>query len=473
MDLSISNVIDISVSQNPTGLGQYNTSNIALFTQEAYANTFGVLGFKIYLEPKEVGDDFGTDSETYKMALAIFSQTPNILAGDGYLVVIPFIVEVQHVAFSGTPASGSFELVYNAVPSAAINWDDTAAQIQTKLQAVTGLSEVTVTGSMATTLNINFLGVYGDQPLLTVAANSLMTSAPAAITPTVTQVTAGETYAAAITRTQGLVQYFGLMATDIFSQVDMLAAAAVVETLNKIAFYVSRNAADVAPGGMLDLLTTGNFHKNRGLYYGGATDLDALLMMAAYGGRALSTDFSGSNTTQTMHLKDLIGQQPDPSMNQTLLLQCVAAGADTYVSILGVAKVFCSGENHFFDQVYNLGWFVGALQIAGFNFLAEASTKIPQTEVGMDGLKGAYRSICEQGVTNQYGAPGRWTSPTFFGSQSDLLENVAQRGYYIFSVPVSQQSPADRAARKAPLVQIAFKEAGAIHESNVIVNINA
>jgi hypothetical protein len=172
-------------------------------------------------------------------------------------------------------------------------------------------------------------------------------------------------------------------------------------------------------------------------------------------------------------LKDLIGVQPDPSMTQTLLNKCIAAGADTYVSLQGVPKVFCSGENSFFDQVYNLQWFVGALQVAGFNFLAQSATKVPQTENGMDGLKAAYRNVCEQAVTNQYSAPGEWNSSTTFGNQSDFLENIQQRGYYIYSQPVAQQSQTAREARQAPLVQIALKEAGAIHSSNVIVFVNA
>src|SRR5690606_2514858 len=122
----------------------------------------------------------------------------------------------------------------------------------------------------------------------------------------------------------------------------------------------------------------------------------------------------------------------------------VAAGADTYVSFQGSPSVNCAGSNRFFDQVYNLGWFIGALEIAGFNYLKQSSTKIPQTENGVDGLKGAYRAVCEQAVTNGYCAPGTWTSPTTFGNQANLLENVEQRGYYIYSQPISQQSQADR-----------------------------
>jgi len=135
--------------------------------------------------------------------------------------------------------------------------------------------------------------------------------------------------------------------------------------------------------------------------------------------------------------------------------------------------VFCSGKNSFFDQVYNLQWLVGALQVAGFNYLAQSSSKIPQTESGIDGLKGAYRKVCEQAVTNQYCAPGEWNSSTTFGIQSDFLQNITQRGYYIYSQPVALQSQAAREARQAPIVQLALKEAGAVHSSSVLVYINA
>lgn len=476
MDLELTNVINISVSQSPQGLGAYNTSNLAIFTDEVPANSFGVLGYAIYLSASQVGIDFGTSSKTYAMALSVFSQQPNILAGNGSLVIIPMNVAVQAVALSGVPASGTFKFTYGALSTAVINWNDTAAMIQTKLRALAPLAAVTVTGSLSSqSLVVTFGGVYGVQALLTITANTVATVAPVAVVFTVTTTTPGETWAVAIARTQDLVQFFGLMVNQTLSEItsaDMLAAAAVIQTLNKIGFVVSHTEADIAPGGALDLLRTGSFSQMRGLYYGDASFLNDIVMMAAYAGRALSTNFSGSNTTQTMHLKDLIGVQPDPSMTQTILNEAQAAGADVYVSLQGVAKVFCSGKNFFFDQVYNLQWLVGALQIAGFNYLAQSSTKVPQTEAGMDGLKGAYRAVCEQSVSNQYSAPGQWNSSTTFGNQSDFLQNISQRGYYIYSTPIAKQLQVDRVARKAPLVQLALKEAGAIQSSTVIINVN-
>ncbi len=196
-------------------------------------------------------------------------------------------------------------------------------------------------------------------------------------------------------------------------------------------------------------------------------------MMAAYAGRALSTNFSGSNTTQTMQLKTLTTILADSGLTQTLYTAAQVAGVDVYASFEGVPKVACSGANRFFDQAYNLGWIVGALQVAGFNALATSSNKVPQTEGGVATLKTAYRRVLEQGLSNAYIAPGTWTSSDTVGNQEDFLRNILERGYYIYSSPVALQPVSDREDRKAPLIQIALKEAGAIQSSSVLVNINA
>lgn len=277
----------------------------------------------------------------------------------------------------------------------------------------------------------------------------------------------------AIARMVGQAQFFGAMSTQIESEADTLDAAALLQTMNKIGFFVQHDPKEVEPGGILDLLRSGGFDKSRGLFYGADNEMDALVMMASYAGRALSTNFSGTNTASTMHLKDLRGVQPDPLMTETLFDKCEAAGADVYASFKGVPKVYSTQANKYFDQVYNLAWFVGAIEVAGFNHLAQVATKIPQTEEGMAGLKGAYRRICEQAVTNGYSAPGSWNSPVTFGNQEDFLANIEQRGYYIYSAPLSAQALVDREARKAPVAQIAIKEAGAFHSSDVIIYINA
>ncbi len=472
-NLSINNVINVSVSQVGAGIGQYNTSNIALFSHEAYETSFGTDGYKIYLAPSDVETDFGSASVTYKQALAIFSQQPNILAGGGYLVVIPMAQETQAIAFDATPDSGDFVFTYDGDDSAVIDFDATAAEVQTIIRAIPGLENVLVTGAVdsATGLTINFEGVEGDIALATVTSNNLLDGVTPVVA-TVTETEGGETLGEAISRTGGLIEYFGIISTYVQEEAELLAAAAVVQAESKIAFFVQTDATTIDVGGTLDLLRQGAFSHSRGLFYGSLTEADALNFMAAYAGRGLSTNFTGTLTTQTMHLKTLATVIADSSMDQTKLTKAQAAGVDVYVSIQGVAKTFTSGLNQFFDNVYNLLWFVGALKVASFNVLAQSSTKIAQTEDGIGSIKSSLRNVCETGIGNNYIAPGTWTSPTTFGVQADFFDNITQRGYYIYSLPVGLQSPADREDRKAPLIQIAVKQAGAVHSASIIVNIN-
>lgn len=377
--LDITNVVTISLSAAQTGLGEYNVNNLAIFTSEeseSGESGIGDLGYKIYKAPKEVGLDYGTTSTTYKMALSVFSQTPNILNGNGYLVVIPF------------------------------------------------------------------------------SSNA-------------------ETLSDAILRTESLVQYFGILSTKDYNALEISNAAATVQTLNKMLFVVSNSASDIAADGSFHSIAEAGYDKTRCLAYLSTSTLDAKVMAAAYAGRALSTAFEGSNTTSTMHLKDLVGVTADPTMTQTQLNLCQDCGADAYVNIAGIAKTFCSGRNKFFDQVYNRCWFLGALEVAGFNALAKVSTKVAQTEPGMTILKGAYRLVCDRAVRNGYVAPGAWNSADRFGDVEAMMRNIEEVGYYIYSLPVNQQAQTEREARKAPLIQIAIKEAGAIHSSNVLVYINA
>jgi len=488
--LALTNIINISIATPQPGIGAYNTSNLAILTRDTVnLATFGTAGYKIYTSPAQVGVDFATSSNTYAMANAVFSQQPNILLGGGYLVIIPFLSTAQvgqqlvtvPLSTGGLPAaSGTFILSYNSSSSTAIAYNASAATIQTDIRVCTGLSSATVTGvtyqsnGAIASFYVNFVGVSGADALFTLGTNSLADTNSVAITPTVAITIIGsssETLDQAILRSSSLVQYFGVMAAEVCTQAVLLLAAAVIQTLNKLLFDVTYTASDVSAGGRCVAIQQANFTQTRCLFYDDVL-ADSLTFMAAYAGLGLSTVFTGSNTTQTMHLKTLSGISPDPNITQTLLTNAIAAGADTYPSLQGVSKVFCSGANDFFDNQYNLQWFAGALQVAGFNYLATTNTKIPQTEQGMDGLKGAYRAVCEQAVANQFLAPGAWNSATTFGNVNSLVKNVAQRGYYIYSQPISLQSQANRVARSAPLIQMAIKYAGAIQSTSVIVYVN-
>lgn len=88
----------------------------------------------------------------------------------------------QKITLSGIPASGTFVLNYDGDQTAAINWNDSASTIQTKIRAIDGLEAVTVTGSLASkSLTIKFVDVPPPAKILAIFSTSLQTSAPAFI----------------------------------------------------------------------------------------------------------------------------------------------------------------------------------------------------------------------------------------------------------------------------------------------------
>lgn len=371
--LSIVNVVNISVSTPPAGLQDYRINSLALFTKEVpLAPLPGP--FAIYLDPQSVATDFGTGSETYAQAVAIFSQSPNILDGNGQLIVVP----------------------------------------------------------MGSSDNLTAM-------LATISAQIFF----------------------------GAAIYGGYAPNDA----EILAAANAYQAAKKMLFASQFLTASMDGGGVFNNIQAAGLTYTRMLLYTvGATQ--ARLMAAAYAGRALCVDFNGSQTMLTMHLKELIGITPDPGITQTILETCKTIGADVYVYIGPLPKVFSTGGNTFYDQIYGTLWLTFALQVSVFNAIATTFTKIPQTEAGMSILRNAVTAILQQSVVNGFAAPGAWNSPTLFGNPDDLRNNVLLYGWYLYSQPVNAQSQTQRVARIAPVIQAALKLAGAVQQANVIVFLN-
>jgi hypothetical protein len=378
-NLSINNFVRVSVSTPPPGLAEYQVNNLALFTKESPINTdITATNPGIYLSPSDVAADWGSASEVYQQANAIFGQNPCILDGGGSLIIFPM---------------ASDALLQDAITAA-------------------------------------------------IPVTSFFGAIPAGYDP---------------------------------SDDEYIAAAAVCEPA-RIKLFASTyltSALDDTTGLFAILSGSDVPHTRMLLYVVGASLLNARLMAAAYAGRAMSVDFAGDATTSTMQLKDLVGVLRDTGITQTILDRCNVLGVDTYGAYASLGAVQSTGAAEFWDYVYGLDWLVFALQVAGFNALRTTGTKIPQTEAGMATLRAAYIAVLKQAVNNGLVAPGTWTSAEKFGNPDTMLKNIEAQGWYIYNIPIGQQLPADRAARKAPPIRIAVKMAGAIHTSEVIVSVSA
>jgi hypothetical protein len=371
--LSLSNIVNISVATAPAGLQDYKINNLLYITKEV--PVIAPAGdYAIYLDPTAVATDWGIASETYQAAVAVFSQSPNILDGGGAFIVAPMV------------------------------GGDTISIMLAKISA-----------------EIFFGGML----------------------------------------------YGGYAPLDA----EVLAGAAATQAAKKILFSSQDQLTAIGGGGVFTLIQAAAETYTRCLLYT-VSPLAARLMAAAYASRLMSVDFNGSQTTSTMHMKDLVGVTPDPGITQATLTTCQTVGADVYTYFGPLPKVFSAGGNTYADQVYGTLWLIFALQVAGFNAIATIPTKLPQTEAGMAILRNNYTAVLQQAVTNGFAAPGAWNSAQLFGNPTDLKANVLQRGFYVYSAPVNSQSQSARVARQAPLVQIALKLAGAIHSTSVVVYIN-
>lgn len=487
--LPVSNVINVTVNATPQGLSEKNVNSIALFTNEANSS---LNPYEICLSAKQVAEFYGTNSVTAQMANALFSQSPNIRTGNGQLVVIPLIASVSAVAGQlATPnisanlaaliavTSGDIRVTVNSVNydltnlnfTNCVTFADIAQVIQNRLVACT-VTNTTTTGLRFTSKKVGTTSTVALAAVPSGTGTALNGSGylngAAAVTTAGTN-SSGETIAAAIARTGDTVGYFGMLTNIMLEDTALTTLAAAVQGMDRVFHYASANVQDITGVGLT--IQQAAEDQTRFKVYT-ASILDAVLMNAAYVGRAHSVNFSGSLTSQTMWLKILATIDPDLGISQTFYNQAETSGVDLYVSYDGQPSVVSNGANNYFDQVYSRFALKFALETAGFNFLRQTSTKIPQTESGMNGLKNAYAQVLERFSTAGYIAPGAWNSSETFGDPVLFNQNILARGYYIFSLPIASQSSVERDERIAPLVQIAIKEAGAIHTSNVIVLVN-
>jgi hypothetical protein len=193
--------------------------------------------------------------------------------------------------------------------------------------------------------------------------------------------------------------------------------------------------------------------------------------VASIFGRMFTVDFTGDNTTITLKFKQepgIVAEELTTSRAGTLdTKHCnVFIAYDNDTSILQQGWM---ANGRFIDEVHGLDWLANAVQTDMYNLLYQSTTKVPQTEAGVGLLVTSVERTCGQAVTNGLLAPGTWTAQGF-GKLN--MGDYLPKGFYVYATPLSAQSQADREARKAPLIQVAAKMAGAVHSANVQININ-
>ena len=497
--IPITYVVSASAITPQAGLEPLKLSTILLLTDEQPVQTMAD-SYMITRTASAAAKAFGTNSEVAAQVNAIYSQQPNILANNGYVIIAPFN------SGSGEATAGTLttvDLSGNLEALQAVTSGDLTVVVDGTSQELSGidLSGATSLDDIATILGTAITGatvtVVDDALVFTSDTTGASSSVALAVTSgsssdlydaeyldgaEATAVagqdasTNTETLAEAIVRLSSEIYFEGIITTRTVLNEEYISAAATVEAMqNRILMVPMSEVADI--NDLAVSLSTYRYSRPV-LYLSGETAEDraenARLFAAAYLSRGFAVNYSGSNTTLTMNLKTLNGIVADTQISETILEQARSAGIDCYPSIEGLAKVqsFKHG-NMYFDQVTNLIWFVNTIQREVFNVLATTGTKVPQTEPGLEFIRNAIRAVCNQAVVNGYIAPGTWNSSDTFGDYEDFFRNIEEFGYYEYHQPVSEQSQSERELRQAPVWQIAAKESGAVHSANILIYVEA
>lgn len=281
-----------------------------------------------------------------------------------------------------------------------------------------------------------------------------------------------ETLIQAVNASLQFTNWYGLGVADSADllDVDVLAVAAAIESarVSRI-FAVTTDAAATLSTTSADDLASKLKAAGYARTFTQYSTSSKYAALSAFG-RAFTVNFNGSNTTITLKFK----QEPGVTYETLQINQAAAVDAkncNVYVYYENDTAILQQGvmaNGDFFDERHGLDWLQNYVQTNLYNVLYTSTTKVPQTDAGVTRLLANVEQSMDQGVTNGLIAPGVWNGgPIGQLASGDTLT----KGYYVYAQPISAQAQADREARKAPVIQVACKLAGAVHYADVQINV--
>ena len=465
-------------------------ANTVIFTeQKPFDDTF-----KTYTSSAGVENDFGTNSKTTKFAQDIFAQTNTIRSGGGLLYIVPMINTVN--ATSGSFTTEVLDAKFNDLKTVVdgeikFTIDGTAFEIKNlnltrietlqdivnllnnlkdsplanidlsivdnKLQAVSksfGTTSTVVIGAVDTLTGTDLSGATYFNTATGVATTGTNAS--------------GETLQEAITRFNNLANapYYGLFTTTLDMEVGKVieVAEANQSAKTRMFFYQTRNTVDLdlAQPTSLNAQIRDKKLFNTRIVIDSNTSINSNIHLGALSILG-SINWNGVNTHLDLFWKGLTNAVPS-NILKTVDLTSLGA-ISRYVGTGEFLDAKINGYSS--GNAFGLIWLLVTIEASIFNLLKTTTTKLPQTEGGVQQIKNVIISVLEQASTNGLIASGTWTGEVPYDDHK-FRNGILQNGYYIRSTPIAEQSQADREQGKAPLINFAFKYAGAIIAINVI-----
>lgn len=485
-EIALTNTINITLSGTPKGLGDFATNSILLATNETPLSSEPYIWA---VSAQDIINEYGSDSKTALMGQALFTPSFNLKTGKGQVLVVPYTAtDATHCTLETKAIAdvSAFKAVKDGKLTITIDGNEhklsglnfetvkTLADVVKILVAENLDIDIEATSENKIKFTSRRLGANDSTILMEATTDGAGTDLYGAnyldgATATKTNATnaTGTTLAELVAKAEDFGYFGGILTTQECENTLVKANATAIQAQDHIYYEVTKSLKNMAVLG--EQITQAGLSKTRLLAY---SEKNEKVAIATYATIASSTNYSGTDTCLTMNLKELTGVDPDKNLNQTYYNSAKTNGCDIYGSTCGLSAVYSFGANEYTDVVTGELWLKKALEVAGFNYLRKTNTKIAQIETSMTGLKNAYIQVLQQGVRNGLiGVGNRWNDSIPFGNGETFQDNIEKLGYYVYSIPIAEQSQTERENREAPLIQIAVKLSGAMHSSNVIVNI--
>jgi len=493
-DIPLSRVINVSITGAGRQLDRTNMNIVSIITSE-----LGVLSTanrtEVYTSLASVASDFGTNSNLYQFAKVLFAGSANPINRGGYLVAGFWRAVDENVGAT-----------YGNLLSAELSQ---AIAVQSLQNIQDGSFDITIDGGTAqniTALDFRTISDLGDivsilntaitDATVTLDNNQIVvTSDTTGATSAVTAITEGAsgTFVGdvlSLSGGSGAVVTDGVDATVLTAETkeDAIIAISEEEPIRGVVYVdkpTSSEAEELSSWGLAnDVIVydvfsdSDDFAKDvtnfvwsnkisAGYNYRTLFDKAGDRKLAsAYMSRLHTVNFNADNTAITMHLKELSGVTPS-KFSDSELNDAQTVGLDLYGTFGGLPKLYTSGANDFVDNVYNNIAVKRFVQIDLFNLLGSTTTKLAQTDKDMAKIVARVERTMDLFVSAGVIAPGRWNSPDDFGNPEVFRRSIEAKGYFVYANPMSGQAQSEREQRVAPVVQVAFKLAGAIHSVDV------
>lgn len=253
------------------------------------------------------------------------------------------------------------------------------------------------------------------------------------------------------------------------TKADILAIAAYIDSCDPVSAYFPTTAdVDVlagTTGNVIQTLKSNNVHRTLTQYSTKTEDAATAIM-----GYAMAANTQASNSSYTLKFKQEAGVATE-NLTSTQLTLIKNNNGNVYVNRGVSYNMFEDGitaDGTHFDELIGLDVLTNDLQSAVLNAL-QSDSKIAQTDDGIALLVNDLTAPLEKARTAGFISGGIWEAASILTlSTGDMLT----RGYKIITGSISDQTQADREARKAPPICIPVKLAGSIEYVSINLYVN-